>query len=280
MYIAKGVEDELRKYGYSMIICNSNESVSEEKNRLQLLCEKCVDGIVVIPATGDGAHYSVTKDCDIPMVLIDRLVEGFDTDAVLVDNINGSYAVIEHLINKGHRRIGFIGGDMRLTSARERYEGYKRALQDYCIPIDEAIIKFGDYHVQGGFDLMKQFAETPSAPSYVFVSNHFMHIGATKYLMQHRIGKNKDNGMKQNTEMKENTETMQSAETKQELHIASFDDMELSSLLGFCKVRVSQPMMEIGSKAAQMIISRINKEEIHFPQIIRLKTELVIESDF
>lgn len=252
MSIAKGLEDELRRYNYSIIICNSNESVNEEKARIKLLCEKCVDGIVIIPATAEGRHYEQLESMEIPVVLADRLVSGFSADAVLVDNINGSYSAIEYLINHGNRRIGFIGGDVSLTSAGERYEGYKRALSDYCIPVEDEIVKFGDFHVQSGYDLMKEMMKMEEPPSHVFVSNYYMHVGATKYL----IG---------NKEIQERP-----------VSIASFDDMELSSILGFCSVRVAQPVMEIGSRAAQLLLARINHEELPMPQIVRLKTRLVL----
>lgn len=251
MGIAKGVEDELRKSGYNMIICNSNESAEEETDRLKLLCQKCVDGIIIIPATGDGTHFGWLKDSDIPVVLADRLAENFETDAVLADNMNGSYSIVEYLIAEGNRRIGFIGGNMRLTPAAERYEGYRRALADYCIPYEEEIVKFGDFHVQGGYDLMKELINMEEPPTVVFISNHYMHIGATKYLMEHR-----DN-------------------VDSSFSIASFDDMELSSILGFCKIRASQPIMDIGSKAAQMLLSRINRDTVEPPRIFRLKARLI-----
>jgi len=254
MGIAKGVEDELRKQGYSIIICNSNESAEEEEDRIKLLYEKCVDGVIIIPATGEGKHYKQLKDVNVPVVLADRLVDNFDTDAVLVDNINGSYAAIEYLINQGQRRIGFIGGDLRITPARERFEGYKRALADYRIPLEPSIVKFGNFHVRDGYCLMEELMKIDNPPSYIFISNYYMHVGATKYLIE------------------------QGNSLKHSVAIASFDDMELSSILGFCKIRVGQPMMEIGSKAAQLLLARINHEESPFPQIIRLKTRLIIEN--
>lgn len=251
MSIAKGVEDELRKHGYNTIICNSNENVDEEKDRIRLLCEKCVDGIVVIPATAEGRHFQQLKNIDMPIVLTDRLVNNFDTDAVLVDNINGSYSAIEYLIGLGFRRIGFIGGDVTLTSAGERFEGYKRALSDYCIPIENEIIKFGDFHVQSGYNLMKEMLQLEEPPTHVFVSNYFTHVGATKYLIENREA------------------------LKKPVSLASFDDMELSAILGFCSVRVAQPVMEIGSRAAQLLLARINREELAMPQIVRLKTNII-----
>ncbi len=252
MSVAKGVEDELRKQGYNVIVCNSNESVEEEKQRFELLVEKCVDGIILIPTSDDGVHLNRLTGQNIPVVLVDRLVDGFTADAVLVDNINGCYSAIEYLINNGNRRIGFIGGDMRLTSARERYEGYTRALGDYRIPVEESIVRFGDFHVRSGYEAMKGIMESGNPPSYVFVSNYFMHVGATKYLMEH--GREHENPVS----------------------IASFDDMELTSVLGFCNVIVDQPITEIGGRAAQLLLGRINGEELVFPQIIRLKTELKV----
>ena len=253
MTVAKGVEDELRKYGYSVIVCNSNESVEEEKERITLLLEKCVDGVIIIPASHSGSHFKDLTEQGIPVVLADRLVEDFSSDAVLVDNINGSYAVIEHLINSGYRRIGYIGGDIRLTSAKERDEGYKRALRDYLIPIDDNIIKYGDYHKQSGYDKMRELMEEKDPPEIVFISNYYMHVGATKFLIE------------------------QKEANRRNVAIASFDDMELASLLEFCKVLVSQPMLEIGNKAASMLIQRINDSKDHEPQIIRLKTQLIVK---
>jgi len=249
MSIAKGVEDELRKYGYSLIICSSNGNIDEELERIKLLCSKCVDGIIIIPSTNKGEHFNFINSMKIPAVLVDRLVEDFTADAVLVDNVNGSYSAIEHIINSGYKRIGFIGGDMRLTTAKERYEGYIRALKDYCIPIEEDIIKFGDFSIESGYNLMGELMALKKCPDYVFISNYFMHIGATKYLVENN--------------------------NSYPISIASYDDMELSSILGFCKVLIRQPMTEIGSRAVKTLMLRIEDDSTGFPQIIRLKTQLI-----
>ena len=250
MCIAKGAEDEFRKHGYNIIICNSNENMDEEKDRINLLIQKCVDGMIIIPASSEGGHYSQISAAGLPVVLVDRLVDHFETDAVLVDNINGSYSAVEYLINKGHRRIGFIGGDMRLTSAEERFEGYRRALADYCIPMEESIVRFGDYHVDSGYRIMRELMEAAEPPEYIFISNYYMHIGAMKYFLEHRI------------------------QDDQKVSIAAFDDLEFSGILGLSSVRVAQPMMEIGSRAAQILLLRMSGEQQPFPQIVRLKTSL------
>jgi len=256
MTVAKGIEDELGKYGYSVLFCTSNEDVNQEANKIRLLCEKCVDGIIIIPVSSESIHFNKFNEFNIPLVLVDRLVNNFSADTVLVDNINGCYEAMEYLIKiKGQRSIGFIGGDIRLTSAKERFEGYKRALSDYSMMFDEKIVKFGDFHVQSGYSLMQELVNQAYVPNYVFISNYFMHVGATKYLIQN---------------MKN---------TKYSISIASFDDMDVSSILGFCEVRVKQPMLEMGSRAVQLLLKRINHEELSFPQIIRLKTALIVNDD-
>jgi len=253
MTLAKGMEDELRRFGYNVIICNSNENADEENERIRVLIQKCIDGIIIIPASNTGAHFKQLTDAGIPLVLVDRLVDDFITDAVLVDNVNASYSAIEHLIHQGIRRIGYIGGDLKITPARERDEGYRRALNDYCIPFESAIVKYGDFHVQSGYEKMEELMKGENPPVYVFISNYYMHAGATKYLMEHR------------------------QDVKYPVTIASFDDMELAALLGYCKILVSQPMHEIGSRAAKILMDRINGEDISFPMIYRLKAGLLFK---
>ncbi|NJD02448.1 MAG: LacI family transcriptional regulator [Ruminiclostridium sp.] len=253
MTLAKGMEDELRRFGYNVIICNSNENADEENERIRVLIQKCIDGVIIIPASNNGSHFKQLSDTGIPVVLADRLVDDFITDAVLVDNINASYSAMEYLIRQGVRRIGYIGGDLKITPARERDEGYRRALNDYCIPFESSIVKYGDFHARSGYEKMEELMKDENPPGYVFITNYYMHAGATKYLMEHR------------------------KDVKNPVTIASFDDMELASLLGYCKVLVSQPMLEIGSRAAKILMDRINGEDISFPMIYRLKAGLLFK---
>lgn len=250
MKIAEGIEQELGKQGYSMIVCSSNGTVQGEEERMRLLYEKCIDGLIVIPATNSGGHFQWIRDLRIPVVLADRLVEGFPADAVLVDNFNGTYLAIEDQIKQGERRIGYIGGDLTLTTARERDEGYRKALESYSIPVDESIIVYGDFHTESGYSRMKELMERVDPPGCVFIANRYMHIGATKYLIKN------------------------APKSEKPVSIVSFDDLELVSSLGFCKVIIRQPTLEIGITAARLLHSRIGGEISPHPQIIRLKTEM------
>lgn len=252
MNVAKGVEHEIRKYGYSMIICSSNERIEEEKDRMELLIDRAVDGIIVIPSTHQGGHIVSGLPDGLPVVLVDRFTEGFSTDTVLVDNVNGTYNAVEQLIQSGSRRIGFIGGDPLLTSAKERLEGYRRALLDYALPEDPGLVLFGDYHAESGYALTKQLMESENAPDALFVANYYMHLGTMEYLLQTK-----------------------GTSAEPAIIVASFDDLELSRLLGVDGIRIRQPMAEIGSTAAALLYRRMNGDKDRFPEIIRLKTEIV-----
>lgn len=251
MTVAQGVEDRLKEEGYSVIICNSNELLSEERARIDLLLEKCVDGIIIIPSGKSGGHLRALQAMNVPLVLVDRLAEDCSTDAVVVDNKEGSYAAVEHLVRAGYRSFGFIGGDLKLSPARERYEGFFAALNKHRLDCPPRYQKTGNFHEDSGYALMKEILSQKDMPEIVFIANYYMHLGAVKCLIR--------NG---------------SAQTKP-LKIASFDDMALSSVTGYAVLTISQPILEIGRQAAAIMLARIRGEELPFPSVTRLKTTLI-----
>ncbi|WP_438434923.1 LacI family DNA-binding transcriptional regulator [Gorillibacterium sp. sgz500922] len=253
MNVAKGVEDEFRRLGYSVIICNSNDSADEERERLRLLADRAVDGVVLIPASHRGEELAELIPSDLPVVLVDRLLEGYSTDTVLVDNVNGTYAAMEQLIRRGLTRIGFIGGDQHVTSAKERHEGYLRALRDYALPEAPELILFGDYRDQSGYDLTRQLMSLEKPPDAIFVANYFMHLGTIRYFLEQR----------------------EAGGDGPAPLIASFDDLDYNRIIGVDSIRVRQPMAEIGSTAARLLHRRMQGDRERFPEVWRLKTELV-----
>jgi len=257
MTVAQGIENQLRTHGYDMIVCNANESVEQERERIELLLEKCVDGLIIIPSSANGSHMNVLTEMKVPVVLVDRLVEDFRSDAVLVDNTGGCYRAIEHLIRQGYRRFGFIGGDHHLTSARERFEGFMSALKNNGIEPEPDYIVFGDFHERSGYDLFGSLASLQDPPEIVFVSNYNMHIGAAQFIVE---------------------QTRSRESTCRIPYIASFDDMVFSAIAGHTIVTVSQPVREIGARAADLLVSRLNDEDIPFPSILRLPTRLVVHT--
>lgn len=251
MRVAEGVEDRLREEGYSMLVVNSRESIEREEAVVQLLIEKHVDGVIAIPAASEGAHFQRLRSAAIPVVLVDRLVDGFESDAILVDNEDAVYRTTSLLWQRGHRNFAFIGGQHRLTTAQERLTGFRRAVAECAIPVQEDFICFGDFHVASGYHLMRGLMERAQPPETVIIANYFMHIGAVRYLStaRERVTPN--------------------------LFLASFDAGDYAAVSGVPGVSIVQPIDAIGRRAAEVLLERIGGRNDRAWITERLPTTLV-----
>jgi LacI family transcriptional regulator len=251
MQIAQSIENELALSDYTILLCSSRESFEEEEKRLQLLKERGVDGIIVFPSGDQSSHFQKVVDRGTPLILLDRNVEGFVSDAVLVNNEGASYDVTRALIQDGCRRIGFLGGDLKVSTSRERFEGYFRAMAEAGLAMEPNFVQFGDLHMESGYAMIKTMLAQPDPPQAYFIVNQFMHLGATNYLMGRRDLRESD------------------------IVFASFDEMFYAPLLPFCRYGVAQPMEEMGKAAANLLLDRIEGRERPFPEILRLETRLI-----
>src|SRR5699024_886763 len=130
-YIIRACEQILNENGYSIILCDSREDLETEKNRLQFLYDKRVDGIIIQPCSDEGDHIKEIMEAGLPVVLIDRMMQGLSCDCIMVDNAGGAYKGIEALVRRGHKRIAIIKGPDTIYTARERFRGYIGALKAY-----------------------------------------------------------------------------------------------------------------------------------------------------
>ncbi len=258
MQVAKGVEDELKQEGYSLIVCNSDETAVEEASRVRLLMAQCVDGIILIPATAESEHLELLKESGIPVVLVDRTLEGFKTDAVLVDNADGSRKATEELLFRGLTRIAYLGGDPHLLTAQERESGFLQAMNRANKEVPSHWICRGDFHVRSGYELMKDIMTGNEIPEAVFAGNYFMYLGAARWLLDEKIRRHRADITPLPT-----------------IVLANFDNLEPLSIFGGSDLVVEQPMQELGKTAAKKLLERIDGNREGFPQQIRLMTRLI-----
>lgn len=251
MLLADSMDGELSSQGYGLIVCSSRDDAQEEAERLRLLSERFVDGIVVIPATGRGKHLQAVLDRGIPVVCVDRVVRDLEADAILVDNEGGAYAATRALVEDGYSRVGFLGGDLEVSVARERYEGYLRAMRESGLQVEEDFVRFGSLHIEAGYAFMSSMLSRKGAPDAYFIVNADTHVGATNYLM---------------TEGRAH---------RDRIVFAAFDEMPYSPLLQFCRYSVSQPIADMGALAARTILERIGGTREGPPEAVRLRTTLI-----
>ena len=252
--IVSHIEDILQDKGYSMIVCDYREDKELQKSKVEFLLKKMVDGIIFVPYGNEIELVEMVKEDNIPIVLLDRMIPDTDCDAVVTDSVNGSYNAVEELFKRGHKRVGIITGPESIYTSRERLKGYKRVHKDYNQQIDENLIQYGDYDIQGGYENTLNLLELNPLPSAIFVTNYEMTVGSLMAINEKGI------------------------KIPDEISFIGFDNiMQMSQIINPSLSIVSQPMEEIGETTAEILIKRLRGDNSNFPGIYRLKTEVLIK---
>jgi LacI family transcriptional regulator len=255
MDVAEGIEQELNRSGYTMLIASSLNSVVEEKKRARMLFDRMVDGMIVTPTGTRGEHFQALADQGLPMVMVDRIVEGTNLDAVASDNEGGTFQLTKALLQDGFTRIAFVGGEITYSTARERLSGFGRALAEAGIKLDPALLYLGGMEIQDGYERMKTILQSNDPPEAMVAVNMLVHLGMERCLL----------------DMKAKYPV-----------IAGFDESWFSPFLPACRYSAAQDAVGMGRRAGQRIIEKIrekragngNTEEINRERIIRLPVKV------
>ena len=251
-----GVEACCRLAGFSVFLCNSDNDPRRQQQYMRTLLEKRVDGLLLSSAGDDEALARIfEKMASVPSVTVDRLVPGARADRVSVDNTQGAQRVVQHLLSLGHRRIACISGPAEFAVARERIEGWRRALQAAGVTPDEALVLESDFSSPGGYEaarglLRKRTAGKPGVTA-IFASNDMMAVGVLRAAAEL--------GLK----------------VPQQLSVVGFDDIELSRYVFPALTTVGTSIRQLGVEAGRVLIARIEnpaaplKDVVLTPRLIR-----------
>lgn len=251
--LVRGVEDHANKYGYSLFLCNSDNNPEKEKEYINAFIEKSVDGVILSSSMNETSyHYNILKNKNIPLVVLDRCVEGEEYDAsVFFDNTKGAYIAVNYLINKGHKNIAFISGSKSLIISRHRLDGYRMALEERNIEVKEDIIVEGDFQFESGYKRTIELLEQGKEFTAIFAGNDLMAVGAIMALKSKKI------------------------EVPQQVEVIGFDNVDISRYIKPQLSTVGQPAYEMGVNGAKQLIKLIEGKNISKKNII-LKPELVL----
>ncbi|SFL74338.1 LacI family DNA-binding transcriptional regulator [Halanaerobium salsuginis] len=250
--VARAIEDKAQKLDYSVIFFNTDNNPDREKKAVELFKSKQVDGLIVSLSLGNEAILRELKSADYPVVQIDRAVLTDNYPLVSIDNQNSAYQLVQYILNKGHRRVAHISGDLNTTTARARLAGYQQALLDYGIKLDDNLLIKGDYSQYTGYQAMRQLLELDNPPTAVFAANDLSAAGVYKaiYAAGLRI--------------------------PQDIAVAGHDDIEIASLLQPELTTMRQPKYNLGEEAVTILLRMINsKQKLKLSDHI-LKTNLII----
>lgn len=249
--IARGVEHYCSAHGVAAIIRSSEENAGKCFAILDWLTHRCVDGVLVIPSNDiHEENYSermrgIFDGTGIPMLLVDRAVENVFCDFVTLDNHAAGAMGAEHLLEHGHTRIGFLSGPQGNYSAGFRLQGFMDAMRNYGIDVPQQWIYYGDYETESGYAGTRQLLA--QGVTAVFASNDLMAYGAYQYALDERVS------------------------IPAELSLVGIDNA-MDGRIPVPLTTIQQPGDEIGRKACEMLIYRINHpgsdreyEDVFFP---------------
>lgn len=251
--IITGMEDILRSHGYATIVCDCRTDKKLEQEAVEFLIRRRVDGIINMPVDETGAHLKKFQKTGKPIVLIDRKIQGILCDSVLVDNKKAAEDAMQLFIEKGHRKIGIIGGPEGIFTAEERLDGYYTALKKAGIPIKNSLVYRGDYTIQGGVRGLEELVRENPDMTAVFVTNYEMTMGAM-------IGVNE-----------------LGIQIPEQLSIIGFDNLQFARACRPKLTIVSQPTDRIAKEIARIILEHLEKKEERSeePFMEKLQTEIM-----
>jgi LacI family transcriptional regulator len=245
--IARGVEEATRERGQLLITGSSDEDPERERELVLLLCDRRVDGLLIVPAGEDHAYLVPELRAGMHVVFIDRPAGNVDADAVLLDNAGGARAATEHLLGRGHRRIAIVVDHMTIYTQRERWRGFSDALAALGQAVDDSLVRFGVHDAVAAEQVTGELLSLTSPPTAIFAANNRISIGVLRALAAHGA----------------------------DLEVVGFDDVELAELLTRPPTTVSYDAADLGRQAAGLLAGRL-EGDARPPQRVILPTELVV----
>jgi LacI family transcriptional regulator len=232
--LAKIIQSEALRAGFNLIVCNSDESVSSELELLDILRAQRVAGIIVSPSGHDESYRRALGGfAEMPMVTVDRHVDGLGRDFVGLDGRLAGRMVTDYLLRLGHRHIGFIGGPEGISSAAERFAGFQEAMNEAGLPVLPELCRHADFRAETAYTIARELLLRKNRPSAFIAVNNVTMIGTLQ-----AIG---DLGF----------------QCPFDISLAGMDEFPLASVLRPRLTVAAQPIEEIGRQAVASLLELI-----------------------
>lgn len=250
--IVRGMEDELARSGYTVILANTDNDAEHERAVTQSLLARQIDGLAIASARLDHEGLEWINDQSMPLVFVNRLETEHGVPSVIPDDAAGTSALMKHLFGLGHSKIAQISGPQRLSTSRARWEGYKKGLRKHGVKLDRSRVVFADsYSIEAGAKACRDLLDAGADFTAIFASNDLIAIGCLETLAGAGIG------------------------VPEDVSLVGYNDLRLVDRLNPALTTVRVPKYEMGVTAARLLLGRMKGEdesEIH----VVLEPELVI----
>jgi LacI family transcriptional regulator len=249
--IIRGIDEELAKQSYDLMLYTTHRRKTRESTYVATLTQGLADGLLLVLPRTPGTYLDTLRRRSFPYVLIDH--QGIDDTgpSVGATNRRGGYEATRYLIELGHRRIGFITGNLDMRCSTDRMDGYHAALAEYGIHADPALIYEGDFLQPSGYAGARELLALPELPTAIFASNDVSAFGVMEAA--------RDRGLR----------------IPEDISIVGFDDIPQASHVNPTLTTVRQPLEQMGHLATRMLLETI-RDRARLAERIELPTELII----
>jgi len=175
--IAHAAEQAALDADYVSLLGNANENVEQQDRYIETFLTQRVDGVVLAPQ-GPSATLEMLLTSRMPVVFVDRKVDGFDVASVTTDSRHGVDEAVAHLVAAGHRRIGYIGGPQSISTGRDRHDAFIAALRRHDVAVDQELITFGDFRLASGTEAAERLLALSERPTALLAADNLMAEGA------------------------------------------------------------------------------------------------------
>jgi LacI family transcriptional regulator len=245
--VASGIEKTAEAADLSLFMCNSSNSASREQSYLDHLAEQRVQGILVTPVDPESSSLDEVMQRGIPLVVVDRTRSRLDLCSVSVDDVLGGRLAVEHLVDRGHRRVAYVGGPTSIGQVRDRWDGAHLAWREAALP-DEDLVRLttASLTVEEGRRAGERLLGLPTKrrPTAAFCANDLLALG----LLQHLITSGR--------------------RVPEDLAIVGYDDIDFAAAAAVPLSSVRQPRQLLGARAADLLLDETSNPGHRHEQVV------------
>lgn len=238
--VIRGIEDELQPQGYQVIICQTHESAKRENENLYTLIDAQVDGIIMsvtdVTSENDAAFRYVLEK-NVPLIFFDRSRHIDGVSSVTINDFKGGYIATQHLINEGCKTIAHFSGDQSFDIFKNRFLGYKQALEDHGMTFKEEYVIHTKSSLEAGKEAVEKLLQLETPPDAIFSASDFAALGAIQELKERNIN------------------------IPQDFCVAGFSNEPFTKFMELSITSVDQSSLEMGKMSAKVFLEQVDKTD-------------------
>ncbi len=250
--IIRGIEDQLSPGGYTALLANTDDDERRERSMFEALRGRQVDGFIMATARRDDSLVADAVAAGVPVVLVNRTVDRKGVQAVVPDDRGGIEQVIDHLVDLGHREIGYVAGPQDVSTGYLRYRGFVEAMESHDLPLTAGGVVFApSYSEEAGAAAARELLEARPNCTALLAANDMVALGI--YSVAHDLG----------------------YRCPRDLSVVGFNDMAFADKFSPPLTTVHIPVYDLGVSAAELLMERLESQE-STPRTMHLETHLVV----